>query len=49
MERAMQHSHGMGYEAYNRKFNNKLLVEKKREEDHKKAKEILLDVKSQLN
>ncbi|WP_307331739.1 hypothetical protein [Evansella vedderi] len=37
----MFQSHGIGYEEYNRKLENRMEVEQKREKDHKRSINIV--------
>ena len=48
MEKAMQSSHGVGYETYMRKHDVRMDVEIKREEDYKKGCQIVADLESKL-
>lgn len=48
MEKAMQQSHGMGYAEYNQKLENRILVEKKREKDHKKCLQMVSNIMTNL-
>ncbi|WP_410207183.1 hypothetical protein [Bacillus sp. z60-11] len=41
----MHRSHGMGYEEYSRSHENRLEVEKRREKQHQKSKQIISDMK----
>ncbi|MED2977134.1 hypothetical protein P4284_10565 [Bacillus swezeyi] len=45
MEKAMHKSHGMGYQEYSRSHENRLEVEKRREEHYQKGKQIVTDMK----
>ncbi|GFZ81135.1 hypothetical protein GCM10010978_22660 [Compostibacillus humi] len=49
MEKAMEKSHGMSFAEYERTLANRMKVEKKRELDYAKSKEILTTVKSHLH
>jgi len=44
MEKAMHKSHGMGYEEYSRSHVNRLEVEKRREKQYQKSKQIISDL-----
>ncbi|WP_169749086.1 hypothetical protein [Ornithinibacillus californiensis] len=48
MEKAMQTSHQMGYAEYCRKLENRMKVEKRRQEDYNKSKQIVAEIDSQL-
>ncbi|MFN7251863.1 MAG: hypothetical protein ACK4M9_13830 [Anaerobacillus sp.] len=48
MEKAMQQSHGMGYAEYNRKLENRLLVEKRREKEHRKSLQMVSTIMTNL-
>jgi hypothetical protein len=48
MEKAMQQSHGMGYAEYNRKLENRLRVERKREKDHQKCLQLVTNINTNL-
>jgi len=41
MEKAMQQSHGIGYKEYERKFDNRITVEKRREKEYKQCKHLV--------
>ncbi|WP_165967162.1 hypothetical protein [Jeotgalibacillus sp. S-D1] len=49
MEKAMQGSHGVGYETYMRKHEVRMDVEMKREEDYKKGQQLIADLDSKLH
>jgi len=40
MEKAMQQSHGMSYKEYERKFDKRIVVEKRREQEYKRCKHM---------
>lgn len=40
----MHQAYGIGYEVYSRKFNKRMEVEQKREEDYKKSRRILAEI-----
>jgi hypothetical protein len=44
MEKAMYQSHGLGYEEYQRKLETRLQVEKQREKDYRKSRQIISDL-----
>ncbi|OCA87623.1 hypothetical protein A8F94_07130 [Bacillus sp. FJAT-27225] len=44
MEKAMQQSHGIGYEEYNLKHEVRLEVEQRREEEYLKSQRIVADI-----
>ncbi|WP_194841264.1 hypothetical protein [Salinibacillus xinjiangensis] len=44
----MQQSHGIGFKEYSRKLDNRLEVEKRREEDYKKGRQVYAEVDRQL-
>lgn len=46
MEKALQHSHGIGYAEYNRSLDKRLEVEKTREMDYKKSNLIAAQFKN---
>ncbi|MFC3883983.1 hypothetical protein ACFOU2_10980 [Bacillus songklensis] len=41
MEKAMYQAHGMGYEEYSRKLDQRLKVEQEREKDYLQSRRIL--------
>lgn len=45
----MQQSHGIGYAEYNRNLDNRLMVEKQREEDHRRSLEIMSSLTSKIH
>ncbi|MFZ3576740.1 hypothetical protein [Virgibacillus sp. DJP39] len=49
MEKAMQSSHKMGFAEYSRKLENQIAVEKRRQNDYEKCKNITADFVSQLH
>ncbi|GIO28655.1 hypothetical protein [Ornithinibacillus bavariensis] len=49
MEKAMQGSHHMGYADYCRKLENRLRVERKRQEEYNKCKHIVADLDSNIH
>jgi hypothetical protein len=44
MEKAMQNSHGIGYEEYNLKHDVRMEVEQRREEDYLQSRRIVADI-----
>ncbi|MBB6453462.1 hypothetical protein HNQ94_001911 [Salirhabdus euzebyi] len=48
MEKAMQQSHGIGYKEYSRKLEKRLEVEKRREKEYQKSRQITAEVDRQL-
>ncbi|WP_239421996.1 hypothetical protein [Bacillus sp. CGMCC 1.16541] len=44
MEKAMFQAHGIGYAEYSRKLEQQLRVEKRRELDYEKSKEIVQNI-----
>ncbi|NIK12201.1 hypothetical protein FHR85_001609 [Alkalibacillus almallahensis] len=44
MEKAMQQSHGIGYEEYSRKLENQLAVERRREQEYQQSQKMISDV-----
>ncbi|RHW42665.1 hypothetical protein D1B31_03485 [Neobacillus notoginsengisoli] len=44
MEKAMQDTHGVGYEEYNLKHDVRMEVEQKREDDYVKSQRIIADI-----
>lgn len=44
MEKAMQQSHGLGYQEYSRQLNKRMQVEREREMDYKKGQFVRLDM-----
>ncbi|KIL43706.1 hypothetical protein [Jeotgalibacillus campisalis] len=49
MEKAMQSSHGVGYETYMTQHEVRMEVEMKREEDYKKSQELIAELDSKLH
>ncbi|WP_167578638.1 hypothetical protein [Jeotgalibacillus proteolyticus] len=49
MEKAMQSSHGVGYETYMTKHDVRMEVEMRREEDYKKEQQLLQELDPQLH
>ncbi|WP_394356245.1 hypothetical protein [Bacillus changyiensis] len=45
MEKAMQSAHGIGYQEYSRRHTTRLEVEKKREIQYRKSKQIISNMK----
>lgn len=48
MEKAMQQSHKMGYAEYERKLENRIAVEKRREKEYEACKHLTTDIDSQI-
>ncbi|WP_251397681.1 hypothetical protein [Metabacillus litoralis] len=48
MEKAMHHSHGIGYAEYASKHDKRMDVEKSREEDYRKSQLIYADVERKM-
>jgi len=48
MEKAMEQSHKMCFAEYSRKLSNRLKVEKQREKDYTKCKQLIADVESHV-
>ncbi|AIF44052.1 hypothetical protein [Virgibacillus sp. SK37] len=48
MEKAMQQSHKIGYAEYERKLENRLAVERRREREYEKCKQLKADLESQI-
>ncbi|WP_164214905.1 hypothetical protein [Virgibacillus sp. YIM 98842] len=49
MEKAMQQSHKMGFAEYERKLENRLDVEKRREKEYEACKHLTTDIDSQIH
>lgn len=48
MEKAMQASHHMGYAEYCRNLDNRMQVEKKRQEEYNQCKQLVAEIDSNL-
>jgi hypothetical protein len=48
MEKAMQQSHGIGYQEYSRKLEKRIEVEKRREKEYKQSQLIVAQADRQL-
>jgi hypothetical protein len=48
MEKAMQQSHGVGYEEYNLKHETRMEVEQRREEEYVKSRRIVADLERKV-
>ncbi|WP_196121230.1 hypothetical protein [Anaerobacillus alkaliphilus] len=48
MEKAMRQSHGIGYADYNRKLENRLRVERRREQDHKESMQMVSNIRMNM-
>jgi hypothetical protein len=44
MEKAMHQTHGFGYEEYKQKLDVRMQVEREREHDYKKSRQIVADL-----
>lgn len=49
MEKAMQQSHKIGYAEYERKLENRIAVEKRRQQEYEHSKQIEAKLDSQLH
>ncbi|WP_169727356.1 hypothetical protein [Paucisalibacillus globulus] len=49
MEKAMQTSHHMGYAEYCRNLENRMKVERRRQEDYNKCKHIVAEIDSNIH
>ncbi|WP_430791184.1 hypothetical protein VBD025_08450 [Virgibacillus flavescens] len=49
MEKAMHQSHNMGYAEYGRKLENQIAVEKRRQDEYEKCKNITAELDSHLH
>jgi hypothetical protein len=49
MEKAMQTAHHMGYAEYCRKLENRLKVERRRQEDYNKCKYVVAEIASHVH
>jgi hypothetical protein len=49
MEKAMQQSHGIGYDEYSRRLDIRIQVEKRRERDYEKSNMIVNDLQRRLH
>ncbi len=45
----MEQSHGMNYSEYERKFSNRMKVEKRRERDYQLSKKIVAEANAQVH
>ncbi len=45
----MHKTHGLGYEEYSRKLDQRLEVERKRNEEHQQSKKLVAEVEKQLH
>ncbi|SFA90555.1 hypothetical protein SAMN04488072_103184 [Lentibacillus halodurans] len=48
MEKAMQQSHKMGYVEYKRKLNNRIAVEKRRQQEYEQCKRMVAKIDSNI-
>jgi hypothetical protein len=48
MEKAMHHSHGMGYAEYSQKHEKRMDVELSREEDYRKSQIIYAEIERRM-
>jgi len=49
MERAMQQSHKMGYVEYERNLENRIAVEKRRQNEYEKCKHMIAEIDSHIH
>src|SRR5699024_12859460 len=49
MEKAMHQSHKMGFAEYSRNLDNRLTVEKRRQQEYEKCKHIVAEIDSQIH
>ncbi|GGA76858.1 hypothetical protein [Ornithinibacillus halotolerans] len=49
MEKAMQKSHRMGYADYCRKLENRMKVERRRQEDYNRSKYVVAEIESNIH
>ncbi|MCH1625568.1 hypothetical protein MJG50_09525 [Fredinandcohnia sp. SECRCQ15] len=49
MERAMHQAHGIGYEVYSRKFEERLKVEQRREKEYEKGRILVAEIDRKLH
>ncbi|MEC5424969.1 hypothetical protein QGM71_15890 [Virgibacillus sp. C22-A2] len=49
MERAMQQSHKMGFAEYERKLENRIAVEQRRQKDYEKCKHLTAELNSYIH
>ncbi|HLR68632.1 hypothetical protein [Virgibacillus alimentarius] len=49
MEKAMQQSHNMGYAEYSRKFDKRLTVEKRRQQEYEQCKHLIAEIDNQIH
>ncbi|WP_205520064.1 hypothetical protein [Virgibacillus doumboii] len=49
MEKAMQQSHKIGFAEYERKLENRIAVEKRRQKDYEQCKHMVAELDSQLH
>jgi hypothetical protein len=48
MEKAMQQSHNMGYAEYSRKFEHRLEIEKRRQQEYEQCKKLVASFDNQI-
>lgn len=48
MEKAMQQSHKMGYAEYERNFDNRIAVEKRRQKEYEKCKFLVAELENNI-
>lgn len=48
MEKAMQQSHKMGFEEYERNLDNRIAVEKRRQREYEQCKHMLAEIENKI-
>ncbi|MFD1849373.1 hypothetical protein [Oceanobacillus bengalensis] len=49
MEKAMEQAHGMNFAEYERKLSNRMKVERRRDLDYQRSKEVVANATAQIH